>query len=84
LQSIVRFSHDNSTYIIEDSGIISRVYGQEKFHILVVDKIDHHKIKVAVENGYKLFECAEINDKENCLIKILHALYPECKTCKFT
>ncbi|AOL17167.1 hypothetical protein BFU36_11120 [Sulfolobus sp. A20] len=81
---IVRFEEDDDKwYLISDSGIISRIPNKENFDILIVRNLSEEKVKIAMREGYRLFECKERNGEE-CLIKLLNVLFPYCKTCKFS
>ncbi len=81
---IVRFEEDGDTwYLMNDSGMISRIQNKGNFDILIVRNLSEEKVKMAMRKGYRLFECKERN-KEECLIKLLNVLFPYCKTCKFS
>ncbi|TRM85706.1 hypothetical protein DJ521_07280, partial [Sulfolobus sp. E3] len=59
---IVRFEEDDDKwYLISDSGIISRIPNKENFDILIVRNLSEEKVKIAMREGYRLFECKERN-----------------------
>ncbi|ADX86503.1 hypothetical protein [Saccharolobus islandicus] len=81
----VKFEDDTETfYLINDKGLIVKMNRiiPKKIDILIVRQSDRNKVLNAVKMGYKLFECNSMS-REDCLVKVLNTVFPNCKTCKF-
>ncbi|MEM0131820.1 MAG: hypothetical protein QW685_05400 [Saccharolobus sp.] len=80
---IVKFESSPLLYVISDDGLIKQINGYDKPNIVIVNKIDEEKVSIALKLGYKLFECKDLKAREECLTKVLNAVFPYCKVCKF-